>query len=58
MFRVILGLLFASNLVWFYFWEELTELMFIVAVIYLVWNFRKTLMPGFGELAKTMNQLH
>lgn len=57
MFRVVLGLLFATNLVWFYFWEELTELMFIVAVIYLLWNFRKTLMPGFGKLVKAMNQL-
>jgi hypothetical protein len=46
MFRVVLGLLFAPNLVWFYFWEELTELMFILAVMYLLWSFRRTLLPG------------
>lgn len=54
MFRAVLGLLFASNLVWFYFWEELTELMFILAIIYLLWSFRKTLVPEFGKLLGTL----
>jgi hypothetical protein len=58
MFRAILGLLFASNLVWFYFWEELTELMFILAVIYLVLNFRKTLMPELDRMVGMLKLLH
>lgn len=44
-FRVTLGLVYADALVWANFWEELTELMFVVAVIYTLWVFRRTLLP-------------
>ena len=44
-FRVGLGMLYAENLVWATFWEELTELMFVGAVIYILWVFRHTLLP-------------
>jgi hypothetical protein len=46
-FRVGLGMLYADTLVWATFWEELTELMFVSAVIYLLWVFRHTLLPDF-----------
>lgn len=44
-FRVGLGMLYAETLVWATFWEELTELMFVGAVIYVLWVFRPTLLP-------------
>jgi len=46
LFRVTLGLIYAEALVWATFWEELTELMFVVAVIFILWVFRRTLVPG------------
>lgn len=48
LFRVTLGMLYAEVLVWATFWEELTELLFIVSVIYILWVFRHTLLPDFG----------
>jgi rhodanese-related sulfurtransferase len=50
LFRVTLGLVYAEALVWATFWEELTELMFVVAVIYILWIFRRTLLPDFNLL--------
>jgi phosphatidylglycerol:prolipoprotein diacylglycerol transferase len=47
MFRVTLGMVYAEALVWGTFWEELTELMFVVVVIYMLWVFRNSLLPGF-----------
>ena len=47
LFRVILGMVYAETLVWATFWEELTELMFVGAVIYILWVFRSTLLPDF-----------
>jgi len=47
MFRVMLGMIYAEALVWATFWEELTELMFVAAVIYLLWVFQRTLLPKF-----------
>jgi len=47
LFRVGLGMLYAETLVWATFWEELTELMFVGAVIYVLWVFRHTLLPDF-----------
>lgn len=43
LFRVILASMFAGNLVWFEFWEELTELMFTGAIAFLLWQFRGAL---------------
>lgn len=47
LFRMTLGMVYAEALVWATFWEELTELMFISAVIYILWVFRHTLLTGF-----------
>ena len=47
-FRVTLGMIYAEALIWATFWEELTELMFVVAVIYLLWVFQRTLLPDFN----------
>lgn len=44
LFRVILASMFANHLVWFEFWEELTELMFIAATGFMLWQFRETLL--------------
>lgn len=43
MFRSVLTALYSHNLVWFAFWEEATELMFIVGVCFILWLFRKSL---------------
>lgn len=50
LFRVMLGMIYAEALIWATFWEELTELMFVVAVIYLLWVFRHTVLPNFNIL--------
>jgi hypothetical protein len=44
LFRVILASMFANNLVWFEFWEELTELMFITATGFMLWQFHNSLL--------------
>ncbi len=41
--RLILFSLYQDNLVWFNFWEELTELMFIVGVGFTLWIFQRGL---------------
>jgi len=48
LFRVVLGMVYAEALVWATFWEELTKLMFVAAVIYILWVFRHTLLPDFN----------
>ncbi len=44
LFRLTLASVFTKNLVWFEFWEEATELMFISAVGFILWQFRNTLL--------------
>lgn len=44
-FRLMLGSCYSGNLVWFAFWEETTELLFIVAVAFVLWTFRHGLFP-------------
>ncbi|MEB2332729.1 MAG: hypothetical protein OZ914_00230 [Anaerolineaceae bacterium] len=39
-FRIALNAIFAENLVWFEFWEEATELMFVGGVAFALWRFR------------------
>jgi rhodanese-related sulfurtransferase len=46
MFRTILTTMYSQNLVWFAFWEEATELMFIISVCFVLWIFRKSLFVG------------
>jgi hypothetical protein len=41
--RMILIGSYSENLVWFAFWEETTELIFIAGVCYILWLFRKGL---------------
>ncbi len=43
-FRTILSAIFVNNLVWFEFWEEATELMFVGMVGFVLWQFRKILL--------------
>jgi hypothetical protein len=42
--RLTLASVFAKDLVWFEFWEEATELMFITAIGFILWQFRNTLL--------------
>jgi len=42
-FRVVLGALYADQLVWFEFWEELTELMMVVSVAFALWQYQPSL---------------
>jgi len=41
--RLFLSGAFADNLLWYVVWEEVTELLFVVAVGYVLWIFRHTL---------------
>ncbi|MCC7119102.1 MAG: hypothetical protein IT310_11295 [Anaerolineales bacterium] len=42
-FRITLNAIFVNSLVWFEFWEEATELMFVGAVAFALWRFRTAL---------------
>jgi hypothetical protein len=42
-FRVALNGIFANNLVWFEFWEEATELMFVGFIGFVLWRFQRML---------------
>jgi hypothetical protein len=44
LFRVALNGIFANNLVWFEFWEEATELMFVGFTGFVLWHYRKILL--------------
>jgi hypothetical protein len=44
LFRLTLAAIFANELIWFEFWEELTELMFIAATGFVLWQFRDSQM--------------
>ena len=43
MFRSILTAMYSQDLVWFAFWEESTELLFIMGICFLLWTFRRQL---------------
>lgn len=42
-FRVVLGALYANQLVWFEFWEETTELMMVISVVFILWQYQPSL---------------
>lgn len=42
--RLFLSGAFADNLLWYVVWEEVTELLFVIAVGYVLWTFRHTLL--------------
>jgi hypothetical protein len=44
-FRVFLLQVYRDNLTWFAAWEELTELLFILAAGVVLWIFRQGLFP-------------
>jgi hypothetical protein len=44
MFRLMLGSIYSSNLIWADFWEEVTELMFVALSTIVVWIFRNGLL--------------
>jgi hypothetical protein len=48
--RLALGSIFADSLVWFEFWEEATEVMFISAIGFFLWQFRVTLLEKTSTL--------
>jgi hypothetical protein len=41
MFRLVLFQVYRDNLTWFVFWEEVTELIYIVGVGAVLWIFRR-----------------
>jgi hypothetical protein len=43
--RLIVSAPYRDSLVWFTFWEEATELLFIASVAFILWTFRRTLFP-------------
>jgi hypothetical protein len=42
---MVLGGAYDQNRVWYLFWEETTELLFIFAVCLVLWVFRRSLLP-------------
>ena len=51
MLRTIFTGLYADNLVWSWSWEEITELLFVAAVCFVLWIFRAGLFRRKGEPA-------
>ena len=49
--RLFLSGVFAENLLWYVAWEEITELIFVTAVGYILWIFRHSLMRKPGQMA-------
>jgi rhodanese-related sulfurtransferase len=47
MMRMVQGGAFDQNRVWYLWWEEATELLFVVAVAVVLWIFRRSLVPEF-----------
>lgn len=46
LFRVSLNAIFVKDLVWFEFWEEVTELMFAGTIGFVLWKFRRILLEN------------
>ena len=44
MLRMVLGGAYDQNRVWYLFWEETTELLFILAICFVLWTFRRVLL--------------
>lgn len=47
--RLFLSAVFSGNLLWYVVWEELTELLFVMAVGYVLWIFRHSLFGNIGR---------
>jgi rhodanese-related sulfurtransferase len=43
LFRSIFAGIYSQNMLWFNFWEEVTELLFIAGVCFILWVFRQSL---------------
>ena len=54
MLRMILGGAYDQNRVWYLFWEETTEFLFILGICFVLWTFRRKLLP---ELASRIDKL-
>lgn len=52
MFRLLFSAAYQNNLVWFDFWEELTELLYMVAIGCVLWIFRRRLFEGDSLIAR------
>lgn len=46
LFRLALGSIFSQNLMWADFWEEATELMFVVLTGFILWIYRNSLLDS------------
>jgi len=55
--RMVLGAAYDQNRVWFLFWEETTELLFILGVCFALWTFRRRLVPELEPRLKTWADL-
>jgi rhodanese-related sulfurtransferase len=54
MLRMILAGAYDQNRVWYLFWEETTEFLFILGICFVLWTFRRKLLP---ELASGADKL-
>jgi hypothetical protein len=51
LFRLVVFHGYRPNLVWMDFWEEMTEFIFILGVISVLWFFRKSLFKRESDVA-------
>lgn len=52
MFRLLFSAAYQNHLVWFDFWEEITELLYMVAIGCVLWIFRRRLFAGDSLVAR------
>lgn len=52
MFRLLFSTAYQNDLVWFDFWEEVTELLYIIAIGCVLWIFRRRLFSGDSPIAR------
>jgi rhodanese-related sulfurtransferase len=55
--RMILGSAYDQNRVWYVFWEEFTELLLMLAVGFVLWTFRRQLLPQLDTLYETFRKM-
>ncbi len=56
--RMILGAAYDENRVWYLFWEEGTEFLFILGICFTLWTFRHGLFPKWNDLPGFFRTLH
>jgi hypothetical protein len=56
--RVLMGGVYSQGLVWYGFWEEMTELLLLAGICFTLWTFRARLLPAWAQLSARFNTVY